>query len=110
MGVLAMFSSLLIQLLMPILDTSRIRGSQFRSLMRFSFWTFVVCFFILMFIGSQHVESPEIDAAATAYYFSWFVFVVPAIGIIENTLMDIALIEEIGNPAIIESPLIRIAI
>lgn len=74
-----MFMSLLILLVMPILDTSRIRGSQFRPLMRFSFWTFVVCFFVLMFIGSQHVESPyvEIDAAATAYYFAWFLVVVP---------------------------------
>ena len=52
-----------------------------------------------MFIGSQHVESPyvEIGAAATVYYFSWFLVVVPAIGIIENTLMDIALTEETGH-------------
>lgn len=33
-GVLAMFSSLLILLAMPIVDTSRVRGSQFRPLMR----------------------------------------------------------------------------
>lgn len=87
-----MFCSLLILLAMPILDTSRIRGSQFRPLMRFSFWTFVACFFILMFIGSQHVESPyvEIGAAATAFYFGWFVVVVPVIGVVENTLMDIS--------------------
>lgn len=87
-----MFSSLLILLAMPLVDTSRIRGNQFRPLMRFSFWVFVVCFFILMFIGSQHVESPyiEIGAIATAFYFGWFVVIVPVIGVIENTLMDIA--------------------
>jgi ubiquinol-cytochrome c reductase cytochrome b subunit len=92
LGVIAMFSSLLILLAMPLLDTSRIRGSQFRPLMRLSFWTFVVCFFILMFIGSQHVESPyvEIGAAATAFYFGWFIVVVPVIGVVENTLMDIS--------------------
>lgn len=92
LGVIAMFASLLILLAMPILDTSRIRGSQFRPLMRFSFWMFVACFFILMFIGSQHVESPyvEIGAAATAFYFAWFVVIVPVVGILENTLMDIA--------------------
>lgn len=94
-----MFASLLILLLMPVLDTSRVRGNQFRPFARFAFWTFVVDFFILMFIGSQHVESPyvEIGAAATVYYFAWFVIVVPAIGIIENTLMDIALAEEITS-------------
>ena len=96
-GVLAMFMSLLILLLMPVLDTSRIRGNQFRPFARFTFWLFVVDFFILMFIGSQHVESPyvEIGAAATAFYFAWFIIVVPVTGIIENTLMDIALNEEV---------------
>ena len=107
-----MFMSLLILLGMPILDTSRIRGSQFRPLMRFSFWTFVACFFILMFIGSQHVESPyvEIGAAATAYYFAWFLVVVPAIGIIENTLMDIALAEGTSSEVVSQktpTPLLR---
>ena len=92
-GVITMFMSLLILLAMPILDTSRIRGSQFRPAMRFVFWMFVANFFILMFIGSQHVENPyvEIGAAATAFYFAWFIIVVPAVGILENTLMDIAL-------------------
>lgn len=92
LGVIAMFMSLLILLAMPILDTSRIRGSQFRPFMRFAFWLFVANFFILMFIGSQHVESPyvEIGAAATAFYFLWFIVIVPVVGIVENTLMDIA--------------------
>lgn len=112
LGVIAMFMSLLILLGMPILDTSRIRGSQFRPLMRFSFWTFVACFFILMFIGNQHVESPyvEIGAAATAYYFAWFLVVVPAIGIIENTLMDIALAEGTSSEVVSQktpTPLLR---
>jgi len=91
-GVVAMFSSLLILLAIPLLDTSRIRGSQFRPLIRLSFWLFVVCFLLLMFVGSQHVEAPyvEIGAAATKFYFGWFLIVVPVVGIIENTLMDIA--------------------
>ena len=64
--------------------------------MRFAFWLFVVDFLILMFIGSQHVESPyvEIGAVATVFYFSWFIIIVPVIGIVENTLMDIAVSEK----------------
>lgn len=91
-GVIAMFSALLILLAMPILDTSRIRGNQFRPFMRFAFWLFVGNFFILMFIGSQHVASPyiEIGAVATGFYFAWFIIIVPVVGIVENTLMDIA--------------------
>nr|WBU10888.1 apocytochrome b [Malassezia psittaci] len=91
-GVLAMFGSLLILLAMPILDTSRIRGNQFRPLSRFVFWVFVVDFLILMWIGSQHPEYPyyEIGSYATIFYFVYFLVLVPAVGILENTLMDIA--------------------
>jgi len=86
-----MFMSLLILLRMPLLDTSRIRGNQFRPLSRIMFWTFVVNFFMLMWLGSQHVESPytELGRRCTAFYFIWFIVIVPAVGIIENTLMDI---------------------
>ena len=87
-----MFSSLLILLAMPLLDTSRIRGNQFRPLMKFMFWVFVGDFFILMWIGSMHPNTPyvEIGQVATALYFGWFLVIVPVIGIIENTLMDLA--------------------
>lgn len=99
LGVLAMLGSLLILLAMPILDTSRVRGNQFRPFMRFAFWAFVANFFVLMFIGSQHVESPyiEIGAVATAFYFVWFIVIVPVVGIVENTLIDIALDENKSN-------------
>ena len=88
-----MFASLLILLIMPIVDTSRIRGNQFRPLMKFFFWVFVANFFILMWIGSQHPNSPfvEVGQVATALYFAWFVIIVPLVGIVENTLMDLAL-------------------
>ena len=92
LGVVGMLGSLLILLAMPILDTSRVRGSQFRPLMRFAFWAFVTDFFLLMYLGSQHAEEPYITvgAIATVFYFAWFVVVVPVVGIVENTLMDIA--------------------
>lgn len=92
LGVIAMLASLLILLAMPILDTARVRGSQFRPLMRFAFWVFVTDFFLLMYLGSQHAEEPYITIGmiATAIYFGWFIVLLPVIGIIENTLMDIA--------------------
>ena len=92
LGVVGMLASLLILLAMPLLDTSRVRGSQFRPLMRFAFWVFVTDFFLLMYLGSQHAEEPyiTIGAIATFIYFAWFIVIVPVVGIIENTLMDIA--------------------
>ena len=92
LGVLAMFSALLILLAMPLLDTSRIRGAQFRPLMRFAFWVLVADFFMLMFLGSMHVEEPYITLGqiSTFFYFFWFLGLVPLIGIVENTLIDLA--------------------
>lgn len=92
-GVVAMFASLLILLAMPLLDTSRVRGSQFRPVMRFMFWVFVANFFILTWIGSQHPESPflEIGQISTGLYFAWFLVLVPLTGIVENTLMDLSI-------------------
>ena len=94
-----MFASLLILLALPLLDTSRIRGSQFRPLMKFFFWVFVANFLVLLWIGSQHPNSPyvEVGQVATALYFGWFLVILPVIGLIENTLMDLATIENPKN-------------
>jgi len=92
LGVIAMFGSLLILLILPLTDVSRIRGNQFRPAMKLFFWFFVVNFGILLWIGSQHPTTPyvEIGQISTAFYFLWFVLIVPAIGLAENTIMDIA--------------------
>ena len=87
-----MFGSLLILLILPLTDLSRIRGSQFRPAMKLLFWFFVVDFIILMFIGGNHPEEPYVTIGqfATAFYFLYFLFFVPLVGIIENTLLDLA--------------------
>ena len=92
LGVIGMLGSLLILLILPITDVSRVRGNQFKPFMQFAFWLFVVDFFILLWIGSQHPNSPyvEIGQIATAFYFAWFIIIVPVVGLIENTFMDIA--------------------
>lgn len=91
-GVIAMFGSLLILLVLPLVDLSRVRGNQFRPAMKVAFWFFVVNFTILLWIGACHPESPylEIGQISTAFYFLWFLILVPAIGLAENTLFDVA--------------------
>lgn len=93
LGVISMFCALLIYLVLPITDTSRIRGNQFRPISKLFFWMFIVVFGLLMWIGSQHPVEPfvTIGQICTAYYFAWFVLFVPLIGIIENSLFDVAL-------------------
>uniref|UniRef100_UPI0030FEDD46 apocytochrome b n=1 Tax=Singerocybe alboinfundibuliformis TaxID=1346812 RepID=UPI0030FEDD46 len=92
LGVVAMFGSLLILLILPLTDLSRIRGNQFRPAMKLAFWFFVVDFIILLWIGSQHPETPylEIGQFSTGFYFSWFLIIVPLIGLSENTLLDLS--------------------
>lgn len=93
LGVIAMFGSFLVLLILPLTDLSRIRGNQFRPAMKIAFWFLVIDFFILMWIGSEHPNSPfvEIGQIATVFYFSYFIAIVPLIGLAENTLIDIAL-------------------
>ena len=88
-----MFGSLLILLVLPLTDLSRIRGNHFKPLSRINFWILVVVFFILMWIGSRHPEAPYIliGQVATALYFSYFLILVPVVTLLENSLVDINL-------------------
>jgi len=92
-----MFSAILILLLLPILDTSRIRSSAFSPLRKLFFWLFVANLLILLWIGGQHVEEPfnTVGQLSTAFYFVYFLFFIPLIGFIENTLLDISLTNKV---------------
>jgi ubiquinol-cytochrome c reductase cytochrome b subunit len=91
LGVIAMFSALLIILALPFVDLSKSRGIQFRPLSKIAFYIFVANFLILMQLGAKHVESPfiEFGQISTVLYFSYFIVIVPAITLFENTLLDI---------------------
>jgi ubiquinol-cytochrome c reductase cytochrome b subunit len=91
LGVIAMFSALIILLILPITDLGRSKGFQFRSLSKIAFWVFVVNFLILMQLGAKHVESPfiELGQISTILYFSYFILAVPIISVLENTLTDL---------------------
>jgi len=91
LGVIAMFSAILAIMLLPITDLGRSKGLQFRPLSKFAFWAFVVNFLILMKLGACHVESPfiELGQFSTIFYFSYFIFIVPVLSLIENTLVDL---------------------
>lgn len=45
-----------------------------------------------MWIGSQQPVEPyvTIGQLATAFYFAWFLLIVPVVGLVENTLADIS--------------------
>lgn len=99
LGVVAMLASILILFLLPYLESSRVRSSAFRPFMRIFFWLFVVNFLLLMWIGSNHPEPPYIllGQLCTAFYFAYFLILVPLIGLIENTLSDLGTINTSKN-------------
>jgi len=90
-GVLAMFAAILIFLILPFIETSRVRGNGFRPIMKIFFWLFAVNFFLLMYCGGQHAEEPFITMSriCSTYYFMYFLVIVPVVGHIENILMYI---------------------
>jgi len=91
LGVIAMLAAILAIMLLPITDLGRSKGLQFRPLSKIVFWVFVVNFLILMKLGACHVETPfiELGQLSTILYFSYFVFIIPAVSLIENTLIDL---------------------
>jgi len=96
LGVIAMFSALLILLIMPFTDLSKSRGIQFRPLSKIAFFIFIANFLILMQLGAKHVESPfiELGQISTILYFSHFLFLVPIISLFENSLIELANYED----------------
>ena len=90
LGVIAMFSAILILLVMPFTDLSRYRGIQFKPLSKISFFIFVGNFLILMILGAKHVESPfiEFGQISTVIYFAYFLIIVPLFSLFENTLIE----------------------
>ena len=91
LGVIGMFGSLLILLVLPLTDFSRTRGNEFTPFSRIIFFGLVATFFILMAMGGRHAEAPYIliGQIATGLYFSYFLLFVPMVSLIENTLADL---------------------
>ena len=86
-----MFAALVSILVLPYSDIGRTKGLQFRPLSKLIFFIFVANFLLLLQLGAKHVESPfiELGQISTAFYFAYFFLLVPAVSVLENTLLDI---------------------
>jgi len=119
MGVLAMFGSIMVLFVLPWLDTSRVRSMRYRPLAKWFFAIFVVNAFVLGLCGMnlpdalvfQVGEDAEgepmgltyvwMSRFATAYYFAYFVVILPLLGLIEKpTRMP----ENIAEPVLAPEP------
>jgi len=85
-----MISAILVLLLLPVINTSKVRSSKFRPIFGVAYWFLVSDFLILGWIGQKPVESPyiEIGMAATVFYFVFLLVLVPVIGLLESAMVQ----------------------
>jgi ubiquinol-cytochrome c reductase cytochrome b subunit len=87
-GVLVMLGSILIWLVIPWLDRSKVRSMRYRPIAKQFFWVLVAAFFLLGWLGAQPAEGLYVVMAkiATAYYFAYFLIVLPVLSVTEKPL------------------------
>ncbi len=102
-GVIAMFASIFVLVILPWLDTSKIRSAVFRPLYRQFYWILFIDVLILGYMGAMPAEGLYLLVArvATAYYFIHFLIIMPILGRKEKTIpLPLSITEPIigGSP------------
>ncbi len=85
-GVLAMFGSIVMLFILPWLDTSKVRSAVYRPWYKLFYWLFVINAVMLGWLGSRPAEGiyPLMSLIGTVFYFSFFLIVLPVLGLIET--------------------------
>ena len=98
-GVLAMFGAIAVMAIVPWLDTSSVRSGRYRPKFKAWFWLLVIDFVVLMWVGAMPAEEPyaSISLIASAYWFAYFLVILPLLGVLEKPLPIPATIEEDFN-------------
>lgn len=87
-GVVAMGGALVILFLIPFTNTSEVRSTTFRPIFKIFYWLLVADFLILGWVGQKPVKDVYVivGQVATAFYFLFFLVLIPVIGVIETKL------------------------
>jgi ubiquinol-cytochrome c reductase cytochrome b subunit len=85
-GVIVMFSSILILFVLPWLDRAKVRSMRYRPVAKLWFVLFVVACIALGYLGGQPAEGQYVLYAqiATAYYFAFFLLILPLLSVLET--------------------------
>ena len=85
-GVIAMFGSILVLFVLPWLDTSKVRSMRYRPVARMWFFLFVIACVLLGWLGGKPAEGVYVTMAqiCTAYYFLFFLVILPLLGVMET--------------------------
>jgi ubiquinol-cytochrome c reductase cytochrome b subunit len=81
-GVIFFAGALLVLFFVPWLDTSKVRSGTFRPVFKWFYWLFIVNFVALTYLGSAPAEGiyTVLAKICTAYYFIYFLVVLPLLG------------------------------
>ena len=87
-GVIALFAAIFVLVILPWLDTSKVRSAIFRPIYKQFYWFLVADVLILGYMGAMPAEGTYLLVAriATVYYFAHFLIILPFLGIKEKTL------------------------
>jgi ubiquinol-cytochrome c reductase cytochrome b/c1 subunit len=85
-GVIVMFSSILILVFLPWLDTAKTKSSKYRPVAKQFFWVFVIVCVLLGYLGSKPPEGIYVIAGRvlTVCYFAYFLILLPLLARIER--------------------------
>jgi len=93
LGVIAMFSAILVLFFLPWLDTSRVRSTNYRPVYFWFYWLFIASCIGLGYLGSQTpdatffyglVSGTTLARLLTFYYFAHLLIVLPLLGFFET--------------------------
>ena len=81
-----MFSSILVLFVLPWLDTSKVRSMRYRPIAKLWFIIFAIACVALGYLGGKPAEGAYVAFAqvATAYYFAFFLIILPLLGVLET--------------------------
>ena len=87
-GIIAMGGAILVLLVIPFNYTGYIRNTTYRPIFKIFYWILVADFLLLLWLGQAKMEKPflTLTTYASIYYFSFFIILVPLIGIVETHL------------------------
>jgi quinol-cytochrome oxidoreductase complex cytochrome b subunit len=104
-GVLLMFGAIGVLFVLPWLDTSKVRSMRYRPMAKLYFLFFVLACLVLGYCGARLPDDPLVPGfttftlidsdinsfvwlsrIATAYYFAYFVVILPVLGLVEKPL------------------------
>jgi ubiquinol-cytochrome c reductase cytochrome b subunit len=85
-GVMAMFGSILLLFVLPWLDTSPVRSSNYRPMYKWFFFVLIADVVLLGYLGQAPAEEPyvRLSQLCAAYYFAHFLIILPIVSRIER--------------------------